>query len=119
MLVECFKQRPNYGRAQVLLMTVANSLSIFIMFGLMSLEYLYTRQKLNWAIKQYTMYSATHTTISFFGSFFGVMLIQRLFKVSDLAFAMTAFLSASGEYLVKTFATASWHMYTGMFKYFF
>ncbi|CAH0713274.1 unnamed protein product, partial [Brenthis ino] len=112
MIVECFKRRPNYGRAQILLLTVANSLSIFIMFGLMSLEYLYTRQKLHWAIKQYTMYSATHTTISFFGSFFGVMLVQRLFKVSDLAFAMTAFLSASGEYLVKTFATASWHMYT-------
>ncbi|CAH2267017.1 proton-coupled folate transporter-like [Pararge aegeria] len=112
MISECFKKRPNHGRAQILLLTFANSLSIFILMGQMSLDYLYTRQKLHWAIQQFTIYSATHTTISFFGSFFGVMLVQRFFKVTDLAFATVAFLSASTEFLINAFATASWHMYT-------
>ncbi|XP_026494284.2 probable peptidoglycan muropeptide transporter SLC46 [Vanessa tameamea] len=111
MFVECFKKRPNHGRAQILLLTFANSLSIFLMYGLMSLEYMYTRQRLHWAIKQYTIYSAFNTTISFFGSFFGVILVQRLFKVTDLAFSIVAFSSSTAHYLIKTFATVSWHMY--------
>ncbi|CAK1552498.1 unnamed protein product [Leptosia nina] len=111
MISECFKERPNYTRAQILLLTVANSLSIFILYGTMSLGYLYTRQKLHWAIQQYTVYSAASTTISFFGSFIGVVLIQRLFKVTDLAFSIVAFLSSAAEYLIKAFAVTSWHMY--------
>ncbi|XP_034835655.1 probable peptidoglycan muropeptide transporter SLC46 [Maniola hyperantus] len=112
MLSECFKKRPNRGRAQILLLTFANCLSIFIMFGHMGLDYMYTRKKLHWAIKQYTIYSATQTTISFFGAFFGVMLVQRLFKVTDLAFATVAIISAGTEYLIIAFATAAWQMYT-------
>ncbi|XP_045777870.1 proton-coupled folate transporter-like [Maniola jurtina] len=112
MLSECFKKRPNHGRAQILLLTFANCLSIFIMYGHMSLDYMYTRKKLHWAIKQYTIYSATQTTISFFGSFLGVMLVQRLFKVSDLAFATVAIASAGTEYMIIAFATAAWQMYT-------
>lgn len=118
MIVECFKKRPNHGRAQILLLTVANSLSIFILYGLMSLEYLYTRHKLNWAIKQYTIYSAVNTTISFFGSFFGVVIVQKIFKVTDLAFSTIAFLSTTADYLVKAFATVSWQMYMGKLLYY-
>ncbi|XP_047519575.1 proton-coupled folate transporter-like isoform X1 [Pieris napi] len=111
MIAECFKERPNYTRAQILLLTVANSLSIFIMYGVMSLGYLYTRQKLHWAIKQYTIYSAAHTTITFFGSFFGVVFIQKIFKVSDLTFSMIALISTAAEYIIKAFAFTTWHMY--------
>ncbi|CAG9563936.1 unnamed protein product [Danaus chrysippus] len=111
MVRTCFKRRPNHGRAQILLLTIANSLSVFILFGNMSLQYMYTRQKLHWAIKQYTLYSAVHTTVSFFGSFFGVMIVQKLFKVTDLTFSIIAYLSATTEYVIITFATVSWQMY--------
>ncbi|VVD04451.1 unnamed protein product [Leptidea sinapis] len=110
MITECFKERPNHGRAQILLLTVANSLSVFILYGVMSLEYLYTRHKLNWAIKQYTLYSAVHTTVNFVGAFFGVVVVQRLFHVTDLAFSIVAFLSATSEHLIKAFAVMSWHI---------
>ncbi|XP_050681466.1 solute carrier family 46 member 3-like [Leptidea sinapis] len=113
MITECFKERPNHGRAQILLLTVANSLSVFILYGVMSLEYLYTRHKLNWAIKQYTLYSAVHTTVNFVGAFFGVVVVQRLFHVTDLAFSIVAFLSATSEHLIKAFAVMSWHLYLG------
>ncbi|XP_041984971.1 proton-coupled folate transporter-like [Aricia agestis] len=111
MMVKCFKKRPNYGRAVILFLTVANSLSIFILYGLLSLDYMYCRQKLHWAIKQYSTFSAVHTTTSFFGSFFGVILVQKYLRVSDLVFAIIAFASQSIEYIIKAFATVSWHMY--------
>ncbi|XP_072942912.1 probable peptidoglycan muropeptide transporter SLC46 [Epargyreus clarus] len=111
MFRDCFKKRPNRGRTQILLLAVANSLTIFIFYGLMSLDYMYTREKLHWATKQYTTYSAASTAITFFGSFFGVMLVQKYLRVSDLAFAIIAFLSAIAHYMIKAFAVTTWHMY--------
>ncbi|CAK1584421.1 unnamed protein product [Parnassius mnemosyne] len=113
MVHKCFKKRPNHGRAQILLLTCANSLSVFIMYGLMNLEYDYTRAKLNWVIRQYTMYAAVNTTISFLGSFIGVLLLQRIFRISDLSFSVVAFLSSTTEYVIKTFAVTTWYMYLG------
>ncbi|CAH2042464.1 unnamed protein product, partial [Iphiclides podalirius] len=113
MVKKCFQRRPNHGRAQILLLTFANSLSIFILYGMMNLEYDYTRTKLHWAIQQYTTFSAVSTTISFVGSLIGVILVQKLLRVSDLIFSSIAFLSASVEYLIRTFAVATWYMYLG------
>ncbi|KAJ2948403.1 hypothetical protein O0L34_g7641 [Tuta absoluta] len=113
MFRECFKRRPNKGRAQILLLTFANCLSVFIMYGMFSLDYLYTRKKLQWSMKEYTIFSAAGTTISFIGCFVGVGLIQKLLPVSDLAFTLVAFLSAVAEYFVRAFATTGWHMYLG------
>lgn len=100
-------------RAQLLLLTIANSLSIFVLYGLFSLSYMYTREKLHWALKDYTQYSAVTTTISFAGSFFGVAVLQKWLRIGDLAFAMIAFLSVTAEYLIKAFATVTWQMYLG------
>ncbi|KPJ09641.1 Proton-coupled folate transporter [Papilio machaon] len=120
MVKKCFKKRPNHGRAQILLLTFANSFSIFIMMGLMNLEYNYTRTKLHWAIKEYTTFSAVNTTITFMGSLIGVILIQKLLRISDLLFSMFAFLSSTVEYMIKMLAVTTWFMYLGagvsMFK---
>ncbi|XP_013187573.2 probable peptidoglycan muropeptide transporter SLC46 isoform X1 [Amyelois transitella] len=111
MVTECFKRRPNYLRAQILILTVANSLNVFILYGLSGLEYLYTREKLHWSLKDFNQFSAASVLISFVGSFLGVAVIQKYCKVSDLAFSAISFASSVGEYAIKTIAVASWHMY--------
>ncbi|KAL0820576.1 hypothetical protein ABMA28_006421 [Loxostege sticticalis] len=113
MFRECFKRRPNNLRTQLLLVTVANSLSVFMLYGLFGLSYMYTREKLHWALKDYTQYSAITTTISFTGSFFGVAVLQKYLSIGDLAFSIVAFLSTAAEYTVKAFAAKTWHMYLG------
>lgn len=113
MVRECFKSRPNHGRAQLLLLTIANSLSIFILYGLIPLEYMFTRQKLHWGIKDYTQFSALSTTMSFLGSAIGIIVLQKLLKRSDLFVTNVAFISAIADYLIRTVATKSWHMYMG------
>ncbi|KAJ2948402.1 hypothetical protein O0L34_g7640 [Tuta absoluta] len=112
MFRECFKRRPNNGRAQMLLLICANCLSVFVMYGV-SLDYLYTRKKFQWSMKEFTMFSATGTTISFIGCFVGVGLIQRSLRISDLAFTLFAYLTAVAEYFVKAFARSGWQMYLG------
>lgn len=86
---------------------------MFIMYGLMSLEYLYAREKLHWSIENYTIFSAVSTIISFFGGFFGIMVVQRFLHVSDLAFVNIAFFTSIVENVIKALAVDSWHMYLG------
>ncbi|XP_031765661.1 proton-coupled folate transporter-like isoform X2 [Galleria mellonella] len=111
MITECFKRRPNNLRTQLLLLTFANSLNVFIMYGMSGIEYMYTREKLHWALEDFTQFSAASVLISFLGSFVGVTVIQKYLRVNDLAFSIISFLSSAGEYIVKAFAVLSWHMY--------
>ncbi|XP_026729440.1 proton-coupled folate transporter-like [Trichoplusia ni] len=113
MVRECFKRRPNNGRSQILLLIIANSLSIFILYGTVSLEYMFTRAKLHWTMKDFTQFSGLSTLISFIGSGFVIVVLHRLLKISDLAISNLAYISVIAEFLIRTFATASWHMYLG------
>ncbi|KAJ8717304.1 hypothetical protein PYW08_005703 [Mythimna loreyi] len=113
MFRECFKRRPNNGRAQLLLLTIANSLSIFILYGIFNLEYMFTRQQLHWAMKEYTQFSALSTMIAFFGSFAGIGLFQKLLRRSDLVVANLGFITNIIDYFIRTFSTKTWHMYLG------
>ncbi|KAM3963294.1 putative peptidoglycan muropeptide transporter SLC46 [Aphomia sociella] len=111
MITECFKWRPNNLRAQILLLSLANSLTVFIMYGMAGVEYLYTRRKLNWALSEFNQFSAASVLISFVGSFIGVAVIQKCLGVSDLTFSIVSFISSAAEYTVKALAVVTWHMY--------
>ncbi|KAI8420017.1 hypothetical protein MSG28_008613 [Choristoneura fumiferana] len=113
MINECFKHRPNNGRAQIILLTSANTLTIFILYGTSNLDYLYTREKLHWAMKEYSLYSGASTMISFVGSFLGIAFFQNCLGLSDVALAIMSFMSSVADCLIKTFAVTSWHMYFG------
>ncbi|KAG7301503.1 hypothetical protein JYU34_014470 [Plutella xylostella] len=119
MIDTCFKQRPNRGRAQLLLLTLTNSFSIFVLYGLMSLSYIYTREKLHWAVKEYSIYSAANTLINVIGAVAGVK-FGKMIGLGDLPLAILGHLSAVGDLLVVAFAVTSWQMYMGagiaMFK---
>ncbi|XP_034835659.1 probable peptidoglycan muropeptide transporter SLC46 isoform X1 [Maniola hyperantus] len=113
MTRECFKERPNNGRAQIILLGVIRILMIMIVYGLISLEYMYTRQKLHWSLRQYTTYSSVSTLISFLGGFFGVIVVQKALRLGDVSFSMIALFTATADNLLKLFAVESWYMYLG------
>lgn len=113
MMHECFKERPNNGRAELLLLTVANCLSMFVFYGISPLEYLFTRKQLHWAVKEFTQFSALSTTVTFVGSFIGVVVLHKKLRINDLVISNLAFMTNIIEYVIRTFATQSWHMYLG------
>lgn len=113
MIRECFKERPNKGRAQIFLLAAVRILLIMMLYGLLSLEYMYTRQKLQWSLRQYTMYSSVSTLLAFVGVFLGVIIVQKLLRLGDVAFSMLALFTASVDNLLKLFAVDSWYMYFG------
>ncbi|XP_052743880.1 proton-coupled folate transporter [Bicyclus anynana] len=120
MMSECFKERPHNGRAQIILLAASRILQIMVLYGLIILEYMYTRQKLHWSLRDYTMYSSVSTLVTFVGGFFGVIVVQKLLRLGDMSFTLFALLTATADNLLKLFAVDSWYMYLGsaisMFK---
>ncbi|CAG5055610.1 unnamed protein product [Parnassius apollo] len=111
MAHECFKTRPNHGKAQIILLIVVRTLSVFLVFGTLGIEYQYVREKLHWALQEFNTYTAVSTAVIFVGSFLGVTVIQKLLPVSDLMLTTVAFLSAIAEFIIKAFAVTTWQMY--------
>ncbi|XP_039759663.1 solute carrier family 46 member 3-like isoform X2 [Pararge aegeria] len=113
MTSECFKKRPYNGRAQIILLAVIRILLIMIIYGLSTLEYMYSRQKLHWSLRQYTTYSSVSALIMFLGGFLGVILVQKLLRLGDVSFSMLALFTAAADNMLKLFAVESWYMYLG------
>ncbi|KAI5642981.1 major facilitator superfamily domain-containing protein [Phthorimaea operculella] len=114
MLRVVFKRRPNKGRAQIVMLILINTVTIFIIYGMFSLDYSYARLKLQWSMREFTIFTAVATIIGCVGGFVGVAFIQRILSVPDLAFIAFALFSASVEFVVKAFATEGWHFYLSL-----
>ncbi|XP_041984974.1 proton-coupled folate transporter-like [Aricia agestis] len=115
MIGECFKKRPNFGRAQIILITLVKFLSIVMMCGTGMLEYLFTRNVLNWDLQEYTVYSSVSTLVAFFGGFLGIIVVQKLFRMGDIMFSIVAILTSAGEYFIKMNAKNAFDMYISCF----
>ncbi|CAG9563935.1 unnamed protein product [Danaus chrysippus] len=111
MFTECFKERPNFGRTQIILIATVRLLIMIVTIGTMNLEYFYSRKKLHWTLRDYTTFSAFGTVIAFVGGFFGIMICQRLCRLGDIPFSIIAILSAIIDNIIKLFAVQSWQMY--------
>lgn len=113
MVSECLKRRPNNARAMILLLAFANTFVMFIGYGTYNLEYLYTRQKIRWAMTDYTLYSGLTILMSFVGGFVGIAILQKCIRVSDVVMVIIALLSSVADCSIKALAVLTWHMYFG------
>lgn len=111
MVRECSKVRPNHGRAQIILITVVKVMVLITFNGTDLLEYMYSRERLQWGLREYNIYSAVGTSISFVGGFLGVMVVQKLLRLNDISFSIVTLLTAIWEYILKMNVKTSWIMY--------
>ncbi|CAK1552497.1 unnamed protein product [Leptosia nina] len=110
---ESFKQRPDNKRTQIILISITKFLLIIIMYGTSSLEYLFTRTKLHWSLQDFTRYSAVSTSMSFVGGFLGIIVVQKVLRIGDIAFSIFAIMSSIADYILKICAVSWWYMYLG------
>ncbi|GBP07952.1 Solute carrier family 46 member 3 [Eumeta japonica] len=113
MVETCLKRRPNRTRSIIFLLIICSAISILVINGLSNLEYLYTRQKLQWSLESYSIYGAVNTLVQVVGLLVGVTFMQKVLKISDIHLVLLSYLSIIGEYLIRAFAVKSWHMYLG------
>ncbi|GBP07923.1 hypothetical protein EVAR_78077_1 [Eumeta japonica] len=105
----CVKKRPNKRRKILFLLTLSCALSVS--FTNNNLDYLYTRNKLQWSLDIYSIYAVGYTITAVIGLILGVTVLQKMLKVNDIWLTMLSYVSSVAENVIKAFAVVSWHMY--------
>ncbi|KAH8373070.1 hypothetical protein KR009_011227 [Drosophila setifemur] len=134
MISTCFKPREHHARAIIWLVTLAMFLSIFVFGeslgtitmptdrfrayvmcsltdGVMTVMYLFVREKFHWTVRDYTFYETVSHLIPMVGALIGFLILRKLFRLSVVTLALLAFFSEIINNLAKGFATMPWHMY--------
>ncbi|XP_017123415.1 uncharacterized protein LOC108143479 [Drosophila elegans] len=111
MLSTCFKRREHHARAIIWLVTLAMFLSIFVFDGVMTVMYLFVREKFHWTVRDYTFYETVSHLVPMIGALIGFLILRKVFRLSVVTLALLAFFSEILNNLAKGFATMPWHMY--------
>lgn len=111
LVMVCFKRRPGVDRGVLWTVVLTLGFSIFILQGVETVLFLFLREKFNWDVRLYTLYSAAATVCLIVSNLVTIYIVKRITKVSDETLAILAFISAFVSSLTVAFATQSWHMY--------
>ncbi|XP_046384244.1 tetracycline resistance protein, class C-like isoform X2 [Ischnura elegans] len=111
MFQTVFKERPNGGRACIILCVLALASSIITYEGESSLGFLYVREKFGWKIKEFTLYLSATIALYLFGTVFGVVILSNKLKIPDATLTASVYLTKVISSLVRAFASEPWMMY--------
>ncbi|GBP07917.1 hypothetical protein EVAR_78072_1 [Eumeta japonica] len=110
LMKTCVKERPNRDRTILFLLIICYTFSIPFTS---SLDYMYTRNKLQWSLETYSVFSVVNTLMVITGSLVGVTILQKVLKINDMWLILLAYLSSMFDYFIKAFAILTWQMYVG------
>ncbi|KAH8277547.1 hypothetical protein KR018_000363 [Drosophila ironensis] len=111
MISTCSKSREYNARAIIWLVTLAMFLSIFVFDGVMTVMYLFVREKFHWTVRDYTFFETVSHLVPMIGALIGFLILRKVFRLSVVTLALLAFFSEIVNNLAKGFATMPWHMY--------
>lgn len=114
MMTVCFKRRAYYDRAILWIIMLSLGLSIFILEGNATVFFLFVRERFEWSVRDYTIYSATATTSLIFGNLVAMYWLKRIFGLSEVTFAIIAFLHCMLDSLISAVAFQPWQLYLGV-----
>ncbi|KAM8711278.1 hypothetical protein ACLKA7_000421 [Drosophila subpalustris] len=119
MVSTCTKRRENHARAIIWLVTCAMCLSIFVFDGVMTVMYLFVREKFHWSVRDYTFYETVAHLVPMIGALIGFLVLRKVFRLSVVTLALLAFFSEILNHLARGFSTQPWHMYLSVVLGFF
>lgn len=118
MLKTSFKKRQHYDRCTVLCCIFCLSLYIFTINGEGSIIFLYLREKFQWSLEKYTLYSAFHNIAWIIGTMFGVFILQKVLRIPETILIFVGFVSMFNGALMIGLANTDWSIYGGFKNYF-
>ncbi|XP_032590186.1 uncharacterized protein LOC6560311 isoform X2 [Drosophila grimshawi] len=111
MVNTCTKPRENHARAIIWLVTMAMCLSIFVFDGVMTVMYLFAREKFHWSVRDYTFYETVSHLLPIVGALIGFLILRKVFRLSVVTLALLAFFSEILKNLATGLSSQPWHMY--------
>ncbi|EDV90817.1 uncharacterized protein LOC6569799 [Drosophila grimshawi] len=111
MFVTCCKPREHNAREIIWLVTLAMFMTMFVTDGVMTVMYLFVRQKFHWSVREFTFFETTSKMVPMMGALIGFLMLRKIFGLSVVTLALLSLLSEILSNLTKGFASQPWHMY--------
>ncbi|XP_034486564.1 uncharacterized protein LOC117791045 [Drosophila innubila] len=111
MLVTCCKPREHQARGIIWLVTLTMFMTMFVLDGVMTVMYLFVRQKFHWSVREFTFFETVGQLVPMLGALIGFLILRKVFGLSVVVLALLSLLSEILSNLVKGFAELPWHMY--------
>ncbi|XP_053699019.1 proton-coupled folate transporter-like [Sabethes cyaneus] len=110
MMSTITKPRPNYERLITWLLIVLGGLVEFASAGRI-LFFLYTRYEFQWNTNSYRLWLAAELTTIMLGNMFGIAILKKMFKASDVVLLIISTINHIGDYLIKGLSWQDWQLY--------
>jgi MFS transporter, PCFT/HCP family, solute carrier family 46 (folate transporter), member 1 len=94
------------------LMTIV-TMTVFTMHGNGTVNYLFVRERFDWALREWTFFESTNNLISLGGLFVGLMFLKKVLQISDMKIGLLALISSVVDSTVRAFAKEPYQMYLG------
>ncbi|XP_062125479.1 probable peptidoglycan muropeptide transporter SLC46 isoform X1 [Drosophila sulfurigaster albostrigata] len=111
MLITCSKPREHNARAIIWLVTLTMFMTMFVVDGVMTVMYLFVRQKFHWSIREFTFFETVSQLVPMIGALVGFLILRKVFGLSVVVLALLSLGSEILSNLAKGFADLPWHMY--------
>lgn len=90
---------------------IATGLSAFEQNGVGTVFYLYVREKFAMTITEYNTYSAISLVTLISGAAVGLVILHKLFRISEVTLTLLSLGSGTLESIIKATASKKWHLY--------
>lgn len=104
MVKTCFERRAFKARRILWCLILLLVFNNFTTQGAHNLNYLFFRQQFHWTLREYSLYDSSAIFISVIGSFIGLTVMKKLFKLGDIAIATVAIVSGITDACIKATA---------------
>ncbi|XP_055524022.1 proton-coupled folate transporter-like isoform X2 [Wyeomyia smithii] len=104
------KTRPHFERSITWLLIVLGGLVEFASAGRV-LFFLYTRYEFQWNTNSYRLWLAAEFATIMLGNMFGIAVLKKMFKVSDVALLTISTINHIIDYLIKGLSWQDWQLY--------
>lgn len=111
-LFATFVQKKQPKRRRILWSLIAILMVVnFTTTGSNTVFYLFTRQTFGWTLREETLYESATMLMNILGGIVSMILLKRIFKLSDNLIAAISTISLVVDALIKSFATQPWQLY--------
>lgn len=111
-VITIFKRREHHSR--IVLLTSMGLLTLIVMASSdNSLMFMYVRQKLNWSLRKFTLFSSITNVAGILGTLFFVYVLHKMMKIADTAVLLLGLCSMIIGSLLYGIAKSDWYIYAG------
>ncbi|KAG5896425.1 hypothetical protein JTB14_022504 [Gonioctena quinquepunctata] len=115
MVKVVIKRRENFNRSIILIISLISAIFVLVMYGDGAIMFLFLREKLNWTLSMYTIYSSFNNIIWILGTVLGAFFLHKVLQIKESVLLIAGVLSLLNCSVMQGLASNNFHIYAASF----